>query len=721
MKAWVYIVRTGQRWQARCSLELELDVRYWLDADFRAGVASAVGNLPDEAGERLLWLREPIPLGQAMQLAEQWEAGRAGKGLTGRGKAEQVGEREAARRLLRYLDELRSVDRSHPEPGRVDLRDYMVTGAEGGEEQTGDNERERWGGGTDRRDEQASVASPTERGEGQTQGGDRRRRGEDGIGHGNEQTSIAIPTASRPLVRVQHLAAPDPAAARAQGRALAAAALAAAQALQGRALLRREAHALLAGAGAAPPEAASWSAMLQLAALLGRLRLGAAVAAEAQPRRRWALPRAQRQLRCQRCGSGGARLRRTPCGGCGRRCAYCEACLTMGKARECELLVRGIRAHGQPLGAAGDEAAEGRLQRWGLSPAQQAAALQALRYIERAPEADDRERTFLLWAVTGAGKTEMIFPLIDSVLRRGGRALVATPRRDVVLELDPRIRKAFPEASVATLYGGSEQRWEQGEITLATTHQLMRFEQAFDLVVVDEIDAFPFHNDEMLYYAADKARALQGVQVLLSATPPQRLRRAARRGRLPHASVPVRYHRHPLPVPQLLRMPSVDELLKRGLLPAALRRAIEGSLARGAQLFVFVQRIRQIEPLVALLRRLFPGTPIEGTSSQDPDRTARVLRFRSCEIRLLVTTTILERGVTVPRSDVFILDADGKLFDDASLIQMAGRAGRSGDDPRGRVVFGSPARNRAQASAVRQIRHMNRLARRQGYLLPSEE
>nr|WP_245583128.1 helicase-related protein [Paenibacillus daejeonensis] len=396
----------------------------------------------------------------------------------------------------------------------------------------------------------------------------------------------------------------------------------------------------------------------------------------------------------------------------------------MGKARECELLVRGGLAQRKRGTSAGPEAALAeRLQRWGLSPAQQAAAGQALRYIEQAPPAAGwgPERAFLLWAVTGAGKTEMIFPLIDSVLQRGGRALVATPRRDVVLELDPRIRRAFPEASVVTLYGGSEQRWEQGQITLATTHQLMRFDSAFDLVVVDEIDAYPFHGDEMLYYAAGKVRAPQGVQVLLSATPPGPLRRAARSGRLAHASVPVRYHRHPLPVPQLLRIPSVVELIKRRMIPAPLKRVMETSLTRGAQLFVFIQQIRHIEPLVALLTQVFPGTVIEGTSSQDPDRTARVMRFRSCEIRLLVTTTILERGVTVPRSDVIILDADGKLFDDASLIQMAGRAGRSGDDPRGRVVFCSPARNRAQASAVRQIRYMNRIAKRRGYLLPATD
>ncbi|QHW35166.1 DEAD/DEAH box helicase family protein [Paenibacillus rhizovicinus] len=552
-------------------------------------------------------------------------------------------------------------------------------------------------------------------------------------------------------------------------------------------------------------------------------------------------------------------MRRTPCAACGRACAYCEACLTMGRSRECGLLILGSPANVAPAstargnvasfaaptdgasgiaaqsaaqayngvpasaargrgasfaaptdGASGiaaqsaaqsaaqahnaapASAARGRaasfaapahgasgiaaqsaaqahnaapasaarydaasfaapahgasgpitnsatqpptgppargsaaaitpdLTHWGLSPAQTAAATAALAYINASETRSQARRRFLLWAVTGAGKTEMIFPLIESCLDRGGRALIATPRRDVVLELDPRIRKAFPDASVVTLYGGSEQRWEQGVITLATTHQLFRFREGFDLVIVDEIDAFPYHGDPMLHYAAENVRKPDGVHVLLSATPPAALRMEARLGRLAHVRVPVRFHRHPLPVPVLIRIPPVRKLLKQRSLPRRLALSLRRSIERGAQLFVFVQQIRDVEPLAAQLRHLFPSITIGGTSSQDHDRASKVMRFRAREIRLLVTTTILERGVTVPKSDVFILDADGKLFDDASLIQMAGRAGRSKDDPAGNVYFCGSARTRAQQSAVAQIRGMNRIAKRQGYLLDKE-
>lgn len=70
----------------------------------------------------------------------------------------------------------------------------------------------------------------------------------------------------------------------------------------------------------------------------------------------------------------------------------------------------------------------------------------------------------------------------------------------------------------------------------------------------------------------------------------------------------------------------------------------------------------------------------------------------------------------MPKSDVYILDADSDLFDEASLVQMAGRAGRSKDDPAGRVWFAAPEWTRSQRGAVRQIRSMNTIARKKGFL-----
>lgn len=546
------------------------------------------------------------------------------------------------------------------------------------------------------------------------------------------------------------------------------------EACSGRSLLVEEFQQLLVAIGVDLGTGDAWLSYLQLAHLNGDIEIANGL--EVTDRRDWRRGfRKTTSYTCKRCGSGAERMFWSDCLHCGQACPYCEECLTMGRARFCSLLVIGrsrevapyvVNTTGSLVGQGGMEVQEGEeqfrayIEPWGLSEAQARASLEGLRYISGNGVEDSREkrtgyrrvgwpgsrarrgseragsdvkvkakvnhqfpRRFLIWAVTGAGKTEMIFPFIHHTVARGGRVLIATPRKDVVLELQPRIGRAFANYSVVTLYGGSDQRWEQGQIIIATTHQLLRFHEAFDLVIIDEIDAFPYHNNPMLAYAAAKVCKPSGTNILLSATPPRTVRQAAKRGQLPHVRVPVRFHRHPLPVPQLASVPPLRKIVQSQIMPSALFKKLVASVERGAQVFVFVPNIQLVEPMVNLLRaKLSHGMSevivcIEGTSSKDLARTEKVQLFRRREIRVLVTTTILERGVTVPKSDVFIMDADSQLFDEAALVQMAGRAGRSQDDPTGKVYFAAKEITQSQKEAIRQIKQMNRIARKQGYLL----
>ncbi len=348
---------------------------------------------------------------------------------------------------------------------------------------------------------------------------------------------------------------------------------------------------------------------------------------------------------------------------------------------------------------------------------QQSAILNGLQQMNQLP----RSRRFLLWAVTGAGKTEMTFPLIDRMLSNNQNVLIATPRRDVVLELAPRIRQAFPQHKVVALYGGSEEQGQQGAITIATTHQLLRYHAAFDLVIIDEIDAFPYDGNSMLAYGAYFACRPNGRFVYLSATPSEELRKAIRQGRLEHVKVPVRFHGHPLPVPERILATSFLSWQRSGRLPSELLQKLQYSVDRGAQIFWFMPRIAWIEPMVDLLQQHFPMLSIAGTSSVDDQREHKVVQFRQHHIRILVTTTILERGVTVPGSDVYIIDAHDRMYNTAALIQMAGRAGRSKQDPAGKVIFTAMEYSRTQKQAIAQIRAMNRIAHKQNYLFVSTD
>jgi competence protein ComFA len=86
--------------------------------------------------------------------------------------------------------------------------------------------------------------------------------------------------------------------------------------------------------------------------------------------------------------------------------------------------------------------------------------------------------------------------------------------------------------------------------------------------------------------------------------------------------------------------------------------------------------------------------------------------MRDEQINFLVTTSILERGVTFPEIDVLVLGADDAVFSTAALVQIAGRAGRSVSRPTGDVLFwvGSAAKN--VTGAQQQIKFVNRKGRR---------
>lgn len=101
------------------------------------------------------------------------------------------------------------------------------------------------------------------------------------------------------------------------------------------------------------------------------------------------------------------------------------------------------------------------------------------------------------------------------------------------------------------------------------------------------------------------------------------------------------------------------------------------------QFLLFVPHIRDLALVAAAITHAFPKIPVTTVYAADPERHEKVQAMRSRECLFLVTTTILERGVTFPDIDVFVLGADDPVFSTAALVQIAGRAGRRADAPDG--------------------------------------
>ena len=72
-----------------------------------------------------------------------------------------------------------------------------------------------------------------------------------------------------------------------------------------------------------------------------------------------------------------------------------------------------------------------------------------------------------------------------------------------------------------------------------------------------------------------------------------------------------------------------------------------------------------------------------------------------------MTTTILERGVTFPHVQVIVVAADDRIYTTPSLVQIAGRVGRSKDDKEGNVIFCYHRYTKNIRLANQQIRKMN--------------
>lgn len=408
---------------------------------------------------------------------------------------------------------------------------------------------------------------------------------------------------------------------------------------------------------------------------------------------------------CQRCGNTNqSYIGKIDCACCKQEHIYCRKCIEMGRVMSCEPLYlwMGITPswplHENPCTWTGT-----------LTTVQAQAAKRIVRAIHLA------EKELLVWAVCGAGKTEMLFPGITEALQQGKRICIATPRADVVRELKPRMQQAFQHVLVQALYGGSKDKDGAAQLIIATTHQLLRFQDAFDLMIIDEIDAFPYHTDPSLPFATKRASKTSSTTIYLTATPRKQQQSLIRRKKLPHIFVPVRYHGYPLPVPQMKMTFSLRKALQHYQPPVQFISWLKLRDNPNRQLLIFVPTTALAEQLqvnvstMMIKEKLIQyNREVDFVHAKDSQRAEKVQHFRNKSIKVMITTTILERGVTFPSVDVAILDAGHEVFDEAALVQIAGRAGRSADDPTGEVMFFHDGKTEAMVQAISAIKQMNK-------------
>ena len=301
----------------------------------------------------------------------------------------------------------------------------------------------------------------------------------------------------------------------------------------------------------------------------------------------------------------------------------------------------------------------------------------------------------LIYAVCGAGKTELVFKVIEYALKNAYQVGFAIPRKDVVIELGIRLKKTFVNNKVVSVFGGNTSDLV-GDIIVLTTHQLYRYEKYFDLLILDEIDAFPYKDNPVLINLFK--RSVKRNYVLMSATPSPSVIEEFKRPSNKIVTLYTRYHMKPIPVPKIIISYGITKYFY-------VTKKLKEYQNVMKPCFLFVATIDECEEVFKIISKVVPNG--NRVHSLVKERSKIINDFRSGKYKYLVTTAVLERGVTLKNLQVIIFNADHNIYNSSALIQISGRVGRLKDAPDGEVIFLANKKTNDMEEAIKKTKEAN--------------
>ncbi|HEX8922772.1 MAG TPA: TRCF domain-containing protein, partial [Pyrinomonadaceae bacterium] len=209
-------------------------------------------------------------------------------------------------------------------------------------------------------------------------------------------------------------------------------------------------------------------------------------------------------------------------------------------------------------------------------------------------------------------------------------------------------------------------RVEAGEIDIIIgTHRILSKDVRFrdlGLVVVDEEQRFGVAHKERLKQLKKRVDVLT-----LSATPIPRTLNMSLMG---------------LRDMSLIETPPRDRLAIQTQVvqfsESVVKSAVELELARGGQVFFIHNRVESIQTIAALVQRLVPQARLAVAHGQmnEQEMERVMLDFVDYKYDVLVSTTIIENGIDIPRANTIIINR-ADAYGLSQLYQLRGRVGRS--------------------------------------------
>jgi primosomal protein N' (replication factor Y) len=206
---------------------------------------------------------------------------------------------------------------------------------------------------------------------------------------------------------------------------------------------------------------------------------------------------------------------------------------------------------------------------------------------------------FLIYGVTGSGKTEIYIRAIEEVLIQGREAIVLVPEISLTPQLLSRFIDRFGE-NLALLHSGlgRGERYDQwrriwkGEVKIAMGARSAIFApfKNVGIIIVDEEHDPSYKQEEKLkYHARDvavvRAKQVEATLLLGSATPSLESFYNAERGKFRLLNLPERVEGKPLPQVEV-----VDVKKEAGLLSEKVRTALQKNIEDKKQSLLFLNR-----------------------------------------------------------------------------------------------------------------------------------
>ncbi|MBI4800385.1 MAG: primosomal protein N' [Desulfarculus sp.] len=215
-----------------------------------------------------------------------------------------------------------------------------------------------------------------------------------------------------------------------------------------------------------------------------------------------------------------------------------------------------------------------------------------------------RFQPFLLYGVTGSGKTEVYLAACQAALDDGRQALLLTPEIGLCLRLEGLLRDRLGAEGVAVLHSGlspaaRREQWRgisRGQCRVVVGARSAVFAPLSDpgVICVDEAQDEAYKQEDRLRYHGRDLALLRGQEqgcpvVLGSATPAVTTYHRAQAGEITLLSMPTRVRAARLPRMEVLDLRSAGPL-EGGFLSRRLGQKLTEAVAAGNQALLFLNR-----------------------------------------------------------------------------------------------------------------------------------